>query len=322
MTALVLVSHGGEIEIKSAFLIYTLNKYLKGTFRIYIAVPSGASNLPELSPISLSYYRQAEVQIYSFQNSVLEKKTDPERSELVSNKISALKHDFTEESIVFLDSDILLLRDTSIESLVPENNGVKLKPANRANVTGWQEIYREAGQSYPSERIRTGIDSQLLPPYFNAGVIGIHNSVRQSFSETWFRYYLWLVETEGLEYPEFHRDQVALSLTINKLDLQYSLLEENFNFPVRGKKLPDKKHLPNLVHYHRPFSLRLNTPLKKEFKYFLAEHREFRNLLGEYPDWRRSFGGNSITNLYYSFVERLKYKKYLISKRLSRNSHS
>ncbi|MBN1597449.1 MAG: hypothetical protein JW894_04100 [Bacteroidales bacterium] len=319
MTAIVVVSHGGEIEIKSAFLVYTLIDQLRGSYKIYIGVPAEEYNLPELSDISRSFYKENNIGFFRFKNPVLEIKNNYSRGELVSNKIYAMMHNFSEENIVFLDSDIAALMSFETDQLVPESKDLKLKPANRANVTDWQNIYKKAGQEYPSESVITGIDKKQLPPYFNSGVIGLKNKTRQDFIEMWAYYFSWLSSINELNYPTFHRDQVALSLAVNKLGNEFELLDEKYNFPVRGKKLSGKEALPAMAHYHKPYTLYHYKVLRRLFNSFLTRNEKFKILINKYPEWERFFSGIKLRASFYSGIEKLRYKKFLIRKKVSLN---
>jgi hypothetical protein len=240
------------------------------------------------------------------------------KGDLTSNKIYALSGNFAEDRLVFLDSDISALQNFDLNSFFPKNHDLIIKPANRANINSWEKLYQMAGQNMPESYITTGIDKKRTPPYFNAGVIGLKNEIKNTFWLTWAKHFesLWdesIIRKLGI--PAFHRDQIALSLTINELKIKYTLLPEEYNFPFRGKKIK-RRNLPKLVHYHHPYAIYSSGILKLEFKKFLKERPEFKKLILNYSNWRQLFNSNILIANYTGLIETLRYKKYIINKRI------
>jgi hypothetical protein len=317
-TAFVCISHSGDIELKTAFLVYTLKKYVRGDYTINVALPEKSPHHGEPSEESMRYYYQQGIKLYSFQNSVLGNRNELMKGDFNSNKIYALNTHFKEEFILFLDSDTAVLKTFDPNTLAKMNQGLLIKPANRSNISGWKRIYKLAGQTYPSEKIVTSIDKVEIPPYFNAGVIGLNRQIREEFYSVWIKYFNMMREEEDVEkfkIKPFHRDQISLSLAIHDLKLKYSILPEEYNYPLRGKKFK-KNEIPIIVHYHRPYTIYSTGLLRKEFNHFLKDHPEFYRLVIHYANWKKFFGTGAVRAFIHGLKESLQYRKFMLTKKL------
>ncbi|RPJ78446.1 MAG: hypothetical protein EHM20_03880 [Alphaproteobacteria bacterium] len=317
MVAIVCVCHKGEIELKTAFLLHTLKKYLTVPHKIYVAIPENTKHFMPPSALLFQLFEKYNAQPVFFNNSLLGLRNTIIAGDYTSNKIYALEHPFQENDIVFLDSDIAMLRTSAFKDFFQSATKISVKPANRANVISWGKIYAAARQQLPKTQILTSLDKVLLPPYFNSGVIRISSSIRHPFQKAWHEYMAWLWDTkvqQQLRVPPFHRDQVALSLTINKLKLEVTSLAEEYNFPLRGRKI-NPMQLPILVHYHHPFSICSNKELKNEFIQFLQQTPEIGSLIVQHKHWRNLFASGKLKRLYSIRLEKFNYHKSLLGRR-------
>jgi hypothetical protein len=313
MVAVVLVCHNGELELKAAFLIFSLRKYLQGNYQIYLGIPGKNDFVSDPSPYFFSYCSALQVQIFKFRNPYLEDKKKLEEGDLVSNKIFVCCENFKEEYVVFLDTDTVLIREFNIEELVARTNSIKLKPANRANIRHWPGIYKAMGLPMPGKVVVSSIDQVLMPPYFNSGVIVLNREYRAEIIESWRKYFYLLSEekiTKQGRYPLFHRDQIALALAIVAGKLEYTLLEEKYNFPVRGKKI-DNRSLPKIVHYHNPYSVYFEEKIKREFKEFSCLYPDFMTV--ETRLWIDLFRSSYMKEKSVAWIEYLRFNKYRLS---------
>ena len=215
---------------------------------------------------------------------------------------------------------MVALQNFYLEEAISGIRDIIIKPANRSNISSWEKIYNLVGQAFPKDTVVTSVDKKRIPPYFNSGVIGLRNSIREKFSQTWVKYFEGMWEEQEIRkfgIPSFHRDQVALSLTLNELNIKPDLLQENYNFPLRGKKI-NKKTIPFLAHYHRPYMVYSSKLLKEEFLRFLTEYPEFKSMIGNFPDWKRFFGSNAVVAGINGLKEAIRYKKYILTKNSSR----
>ncbi len=310
MVAVVLVCHHGELELKASFLIYSIRKYLRGNYSVYVALPEENPFLAEPSPDFFRFIKKYNIEIFRFRNQYLDHVVVLKEGDLVSNKIYACLNNFKEEYLVFLDSDTVLIQELDIEELIKGTKNVRMKPANRNNIKYWEEIYKDAMLQVPIQYVEASIDKTRMPPYFNSGVIIINNQIRSELVECWLKYYLRLSEGPRIRrigYPVFNRDQVSLALAVVFRKFNYSLLDQAYNFPVRGKKISNKK-LPYIVHYHNPFSIYFEKSLKKEFIEFKCRYPEFLNKAND--TWHHLFQGKLLEEKAIAWLEFLKFSKY------------
>jgi hypothetical protein len=314
MVAIALVCHNGDLEIKAAFLIYSLRKYLKGKYSIYVGIPEENRHISAPSPMFLSFCKSQNAITYVFENPYVAKKETLVDGDVVSNKIFACQHNFEEKYVVFLDTDTVLLREFDVKDLVDGSAMLKLKPANRANIRQWQEIYDTAKIKIPIQRVFSGIDKVEMPPYFNSGVIVMNSKIIKKLTTYWQKYFLWLSEEKAskeLRFPLFHRDQIALALAIADIKIEFELLRENFNFPVRGKKIRDKV-IPYIVHYHNPYSIYFEKNIKKEFREFICQYPELINTATSL--WKALFNESYLREKSTAWIEYFRFNKYRLSR--------
>jgi hypothetical protein len=320
MVAILIVCHNGELELKAAFLIYSLNKYLKGKYCIYVGIPEQNQFASSPSPQFFSFCKDHNVETIKFKNTFLSGKALLEEGDLVSNKIFACQIGFHEDFVVYLDTDTALLREFEIEQLVKDTTSIKLKPANRANIRGWDEIYKRVGLQMPVSRLISSIDRVEIPPYFNSGVLVMNRIIMGQLTEKWQYYFTRLSLEKNLKdinYPLFHRDQIALALAIIAEEIEYLLLEENYNFPVRGKKI-HRNEIPYIVHYHNPFSVYFENRIKMEFMEFI---RLYPGFMDESTFiWNRLFKSSWFDEKKTALLEYLRYSKYTFSQRIMRST--
>lgn len=318
MQAIICVSHSGELELKTAFFLYSLKKHLIGDYKIYVCIPESTSHFSEPSAMSMNYYDKLNIELRYFKNPIIETRKSLLKGDLTSNKIYALSLSFTEDFIFFFDSDIVALQKFNLESVVSEVQDIIIKPANRSNISSWEKIYSLVGQPVPDDTVLTSVDRKRIPPYFNAGVIGLNNAVKDKFCQTWTKYFEQMWEENDIRkfgIPAFHRDQVALSLALNELNLQFNLLPGEYNYPLRGKKI-SKDNIPYLAHYHRPYMVYSSGILKHEFMQFLDEYSEFEQMVGDYPEWEKLFGSDPLTAGIAGLKEAIRYKKFNFTKNI------
>ena len=71
MIDFVIVCHSGELELKSLLLVWSLNKYLKGDFKINIAVPIINGKEIQPSEKTITELRKLGCHLFQFQNEYL-----------------------------------------------------------------------------------------------------------------------------------------------------------------------------------------------------------------------------------------------------------
>jgi hypothetical protein len=310
MVAVVIVCHKGDLELKTAFLIHTIRKYLTGNFIIYVGIPDEGRHIMPPSLEFVAYCENSGVHIYHFSNIFLNNRECIRKGDLISNKLFALQHTFEEEYVMFLDSDTAFLREINTDELVRDTLALKVRPAGRANVNNWGLIYKSAHLPMPEKRVVTSVDRVKMPPYFNSGVIVFRKEVLNDFIKSWIHYFKWLSDSyEDLkfDFPLFHRDQISLSLAICSCEIEYSILDEALNYPVRGKKI-NKNSPPFIVHYHHAYSVYYERILNREFLGFIGLNPQFIDTAGIL--WKNLFAETIIKRKSVALLESMRYTKY------------
>jgi lipopolysaccharide biosynthesis glycosyltransferase len=252
------------LEIKSSILAFTLKKCLKGSYELIAAIPLTRNGDFLPSANTMEFLNKNGVKIKYFSNPHLNCRKEKIPGDFIGNKIYALKIPVKGSKVMFLDSDIICIKDFHIQisSFPDEFYG---KQANRANVNKWEEIYSLFNLSMPDILVPCTVDNKIIPPYFNSGVLIFDSKIIKEFLKVWEKYFIELssrIYIKSKLYKPYHRDQVALSLAINKLNIHITFLGEEYNFPVRSKKIKDYKNII-FAHYHDPFSA-YNTKIIRE----------------------------------------------------------
>ncbi len=241
--AFVFVCQAGELEIKALLLAASLKRFLRCDYELIAALPTPASTWGELAPETRELLQQLGVRIEPIVNPI-----DPDYK--IGNKLACLDVPTRAERIVFLDSDILCLRDFAKADClrVP----FAAKPADlrtfAAGVEAWQPLYAAAGVELPQLRLPTTVSGEFGLAYFNSGVI--FADAASALGKAWIECARTILQVPAMREQRHWLDQVSLAIAVHKLGLAYSGLDERFNFPAHLKPVPDE--LPFFCHYHWP----------------------------------------------------------------------
>jgi hypothetical protein len=280
----VFVCQQGDLEIKSMLLAASLKRYLRGEYELVAALPQ-----PETHWETLSEKTQILMQTLGVRTVPIVNRIDQDYP--IGNKIDCLNISTCAEQIVFLDSDILCLRE-GFPAI--GNAPFNAKPADLATFTRdvrlWQKIYDLFELALPQRRVLSSISGEMMLPYFNAGLIIVQNGL--NFGQVWERCCQVIDAEPSITKKRPWLDQIALPIAVKQLDLNYHCLDERFNYPAHLKPLPPLSHLPFFCHYHWPSVIRrepylnqlvielVNTyPLLKEC---LLDNSEWAQLLKPY----------------------------------------
>ncbi len=262
--ALVFVCQAGELEIKALLLAASLRRFLRCDYELIAALPTPASTWGELAPETRELLQQLRVRIEPIVNPI-----DPDYK--IGNKLACFDVPTRAERIVFLDSDILCLRDLGDPDClrVP----FAAKPADlrtfAAGAEAWQPLYAAAGVDLPRLRLPTTVSGEFGLAYFNSGVIFADAGC--GIGKAWIDCARMILQVPAMREQRHWLDQVSLAIAVHQLGLAYSALDERFNFPAHLKPVPDE--LPFLCHYHWPHIIG-REPLLVNL---------VRDLAGEYP---------------------------------------
>ncbi len=209
-----------------------------------------------------------------------------------ANKIACAQIAVQADKLVFLDSDILCIRDFADESrfALPIN----LKPADYMTYSVkedvWRKVYEIAGVPPPTMRLPATASQEFSLPYFNAGFVSLDPKLNLGTAwEECFRRLSVANDIANLNSPPPHQafwiDQVSLSVAIAKLQLPYDCLDERYNFPANLKPL-DTRRLPYFCHYHSAEVIEQEPVLLQCVQSLMEETNGIPDRARVSPNWR------------------------------------
>jgi hypothetical protein len=264
--AFVFVCQAGPLEGMSLLLAASLKRFLKGKYELIAAIPFPSEKWGRPDPRTLEAFRQMGVKVTYFENPLpLDKKGNP-----LTNKIYSLQVSTSMDKLVFLDSDLLCLRDFNPSSHFP--NSFSAAPTFLATGGDWESIYAAVNEPVPTERIPTLFSSELQPPYFNSGFIALDANIAAELTATWLDTFDRIEQAGAMEDNPYFREQVSLAVAVIRLKLSYDVLGQNYNYWVKFKPL-NTAELPYFLHhtwphppiYHQPFLNQLVRSLVQDY---------------------------------------------------------
>jgi hypothetical protein len=274
--AFVFVCQAGEIEAKALLLAASLKNALHCQYELIAAVPSPASIWGELSSDTRRQLDEFGVRIVPIENPI-----DPDYK--IGNKLACIDMPTRAEKIVFLDSDILCLRDFGDPACL--HVPFAAKPADlrtfAAATEAWVPLYAAAGVALPRLHLPTTVSGEFGLPYFNSGVIFVDAGI--GFGRNWIDCANAIRVTPEMREQRHWLDQVSLPIAVHRLGLAYSALDERYNFPAHLKPLPDPA--PFFCHYHWPRIVRHEPALLGVVRALAAAHPAIARVMAREPEW-------------------------------------
>jgi len=274
--AFVFVCQAGEIEAKALLLAASLKNVLHCQYELIAAVPSPASIWGELSPDTRRQLDEFGVRIVPIENPI-----DPDYG--IGNKLACIDVPARADKIVFLDSDILCLRDFGDPACL--HVPFAAKPADlrtfAAAAEAWMPLYAAAGVTLPRLHLPTTVSGEFGLPYFNSGVIFVDAGI--GFGRNWIDCANTIRVTPEMREQRHWLDQVSLPIAMHRLGLAYSALDERYNFPAHLKPLPDPA--PFFCHYHWPRIVHHEPVLLGVVRALAAAHPAIARVMVREPEW-------------------------------------
>jgi len=274
--AFVFVCQAGEIEAKALLLAASLKNTLRCRHELIAAVPSPAHIWGELSPDTRLQLDEFGVRIVAIENPI-----DPDYK--IGNKLACIDVPTRAEKVVFLDSDILCLRDFGDPPClrVP----FAAKPADvrtfAAAAEAWAPLYAAAGVPLPRLHLPTTVSGEFGLPYFNSGVIFVDAGLE--FGRAWIDCANTIRVTPEMHEQRHWLDQVSLPIAVHRLGLAYSALDERYNFPAHLQALPGES--PFFCHYHWPRIVRGEARLLGLVRELAEAHPAIARVMARDPEW-------------------------------------
>ena len=243
----VFVCQSGRLEVDALMLALSLQHFVKCDYEIVAALPTPTSRWGTPRPEVLEQFERMNVRLVEIENQI-----DPDYP--IGNKISCLCIDTDKDKQVFVDSDILCLRE--FRGGEEFRAAFNAKPADvltfGRDESVWEHAYASMGLMPPDTRVEATISGESMLPYFNAGFIAVDSGL--GFGEAW-RAACAAIDAEPKVQPKRPwLDQIGLPVAAHKLGLEIGLLTERHNFPGHLRAVDDDDP-PVFCHYHAPKTL-------------------------------------------------------------------
>ena len=267
----------GVIEIQSLLLAASLKRFLCCEYELVAAVPTPAEKwgAPDIS--TLQQLEEMGVRIVHITNEI-----DPNYP--IGNKISCLRIHTEADKIIFIDSDMLCLREFNDHSrfAIPFN----AKPADlttfATDVETWQRVYAAAHAVMPRLRMPVTVSGDFTPPYFNAGFIAVQRGI--DFGDAWLDCCKRIDSDPDIPNKRPWLDQIALPVALQKLGISYDCLDESYNYPAHLRPL-NANRLPYFCHYHFPEIIRREPVLNRLVQEFADNYPAIGKILSSKQEW-------------------------------------
>lgn len=241
----VFVCQQGALEAKAVLLAASLRRYLSVEHDLVAALPTPRQQYGTPSKAALTSFEQLSVRTTPIINRI-----SPDYP--IGNKIDCLAIETDCPHLIFVDSDVMLLRPIDLSPL----SGTRLAavPASRTQIgkDHWEQFYLEFNLPIPPTSMHTLISKELTLPYFNSGFLVVESKIAASLANAWADCALKLRRRSDL--PERIRnrflDQVSLPIAAARLGIDILPLGPEWNFPSWSMKIGDTA-LPAFFHYQK-----------------------------------------------------------------------
>lgn len=161
------------------------------------------------------------------------------------------EHDYT----ILLDTDTVVLDNITVHEdsdaellLVPEPVSTNYWADPAQSLDSWRTLYEKHDIAFPGLQVESIIHNQMMPPYFNGGVIISKNST--DFAKEFLKFNKKVHST--LPHHNYYSEMVSLGLISNEYNVE--ILSEAYNYLQKGhvSSPPDDV---NILHYIEPMNL-------------------------------------------------------------------
>jgi len=245
MLTICFVYQKGEIAKKAVILLKSIRKFNKD-YNIFIGIPMPFHIYGEINNEDIEFMKKEyNVHIIYFENSI-------SHSYKIGNKIQLfyeVSKMCSDTNILFLDSDIIQVNSFHIIPSMLDND-ISVKLADLKTYT-FDNYLKGKYNLKPQKNtyLSTHSKEDLLFPYCNAGFIFLSKSgLTKNFAFYWLNIAKEIYSDSNVSNKFPWLDQIALTITIQKLNMTINLLPETYNFPFHLKsKIPSDTIF---CHYH------------------------------------------------------------------------
>lgn len=268
--AFVFVVQQGDLELKSLLLAASLRRFLRCDHELIGAVPVPTEKRGAPAETTVAALRDMNVRMVPITNPF--KQHYP-----IGNKLSCLSIPTDADKLVFVDSDIVALREFTDEDRfgLPFN----AKPADVQTFSceeeTWRAVYEAAQVSFPSIRLPSTTSKEFAPPYFNSGFIAVDSGIE--FGKVWLECCQRIYELDRIS-NKAYVDQIGLPVAVALLGLTFDCLDERYNYPAHLKPLGCDE-LPYFCHYHSANVIAREPALRDLLQTLADEHSDIRDAL-------------------------------------------
>ncbi len=275
--AFVFVCQAGPLEQQALLLAASLRTHLRCEHELVACIPEPRDVWGTPAPATLDALRELGGRLAPIVNPI-----DPRCTH--ANKIACLATPTEADKIVFLDTDMVLLKDFHDEPRFGAPLNVKLADYQMFDRTDrlWRIAYAAAGVPLPTVRFSATVSGDLGLPYFNSGFLAINAGI--PLADAWAACARRLNAEAAIPKREPWSDQTALPIAVQMLNLEYDLLDESYNHPAHVRPLP-RDGLPWFCHYHKPAVIRRRARLRRLVQGIAARHPSVARLLGAAAEW-------------------------------------
>ncbi|MFN8420160.1 MAG: sulfotransferase [Anaerolineae bacterium] len=277
--AFVFVCQSGELENRAVLLAASLRRFLRCRYELFAAVPTPTETWGEIRPLTRQILESLGVCTVDIQNPI-------GRDFPNANKIPCLSIPTSADKVIFLDSDILCVRDFNDEPRFAISFNAKPSDVARFalvhSIGRWHS--RQRGLTLPDQMIPTTTAKNYMPPYFNGGFVAVDRALDFGSAPSCLQA---IRQDERLPAERAYSDQIGLAAAVRKLNLAVDCLDERYNFPVNIRRL-DPRYPPYFAHYHDAEYVRQEPLLRDLVRQIVTDHPQIKTLLAESPVWQQA----------------------------------
>jgi hypothetical protein len=251
--AFVFVCQAGDLEPGALLLAASLKRHLRCAHELIAAVPVPAEAWGRLSPAATGILGDLGVRTVEIVNPV-------GAGSSRANRIPCLAVPTGADCVVFLDSDILCLRDFADQPRLRAPLSLKFADLQARDECG--------------------------APYYDDGVIFVERPLGARLAHTWGECSRSLADDpRGASPSLLESEQIGLAAALAKLGLLPESLDTGHSHPVHLIRI-DPRRPPLFARYRDPEQIRQEPILGQQVRSLSREHPALGKFLDALPEWR------------------------------------
>lgn len=292
----IFICQQGKLEAQAILLALSLRYFMGYQHKLIAACPLPEETYGKPSQLTLDILKSLEVEILPIHNPISE-------SYPIGNKLGCLGLHKNDCGIaIFLDSDIVALRQSNLEEFLwSTNDGIYAVPSrdHHLNIDEWKFYYSLIELTLPTDEeikawknsVKDKFEFTDALPYFNAGLVAASGDIAKEFSSTWVEVSQKIFESKAIsrKVALVHLDQVSLPITAKLLNLDVNVLSRDWNYSGWGESFqrsPEGQYkLPIFYHYHHGDGIIFNKPAYEVVTEILDSHPDAKRAIAQDPSF-------------------------------------